>query len=461
MHRARKTVAATACAVVAALVLSACSGGGASSGQAGQQPVHGSGQGAQKVTLRYALWDANQVPAYQACIDEFQKQNPNIEVKIEQVGWGDYWNNLQTSMVAGNAPDVFTNHLAKYPEFVTKGQIVDIEPLVQRDKVDISIYMGDLAKLWTKDGKRYGLPKDWDTIAIAYNPDMFAKAGIDPKVTETWTWNPDDGGTFGEVIAKLTLDKNGNNALSPNFDKNNVVQYGFIPAGTLGAYGQTEWSWLAYTTGFKTVDAPWATKYNYDDPRLAKTIQWLADLANVKKQAVPFTDVASLGAVALFGNGKGAMTSVGSWQIGDVLKANPKAKFARLPIGPQGRKSMFNGLADSIWTGTKHKEEAWQLVKFLASPTCQNIVGKHDVVFPAIKSGVEERLKAAQAKGVDVSAFTKQAEEPGGTFLFPITDHASEINTIMAEVMDQIALGKAKAADVLPQANAKVNALFK
>jgi hypothetical protein len=33
--------------------------------------------------------------------------------------------------------------------------------------------------------------------------------------------------------------------------------------------------------------------------------------------------------------------------------------------GPDGRKSMFNGLADSIWIGSKHKAEAWKWVKFL------------------------------------------------------------------------------------------------
>src|SRR5689334_1764566 len=43
------------------------------------------------VTIRYQLWEAAQQPAYQACADAFTKQNPNITVKIEQLGWADYW----------------------------------------------------------------------------------------------------------------------------------------------------------------------------------------------------------------------------------------------------------------------------------------------------------------------------------------------------------------------------------
>ena len=60
-----------------------------------------------------------------------------------------------------------------------------------------------------RDGKRYGLPKDWDTVSVVYNTDMLKKAGIDPASLKDLTWNPQDGGTFGELIAKLTLDSAG------------------------------------------------------------------------------------------------------------------------------------------------------------------------------------------------------------------------------------------------------------
>ena len=81
------------------------------------------------VTLEYWLWDANQLPAYQQCATDFMAKNPNITVNISQKGWDDYWSGIQNGMIAGNAPDVFTNHLAKYPEFASKGQLVDIQPL--------------------------------------------------------------------------------------------------------------------------------------------------------------------------------------------------------------------------------------------------------------------------------------------------------------------------------------------
>ena len=107
---------------------------------------------------------------------------------------------------------------------------------------------------------------------------------------------------------------------------------------------------------------------------------------------------------------------------------------------------MFNGLADSIWVGTKHPAEAWQWVKYLASQECADTVGDAGVVFPAQQSAVDKALAAYKAKNVDVSAFTNQALDPKGTFLFPVTDHASEITNIMSPAMQSIMLGQADAA---------------
>lgn len=421
----------------------------------------GLAQAQDKVTIRYGLWDTNQVPPYQQCADEFAKANPNIEVKIEQNGWNDYWTGISTGFVSGETPDVFTNHLAKYPEFAQLGQIMDIQPMVDRDKVATDIYYTGLADLWGRDGKRYGLPKDWDTVAVVYNADALKAAGVTVEELNTATWNAQDGGTFGQIIAKLTLDNNGKNGLDAAFDKANVAQYGFTLNGMGGGYGQTEWSMFAVGNGFKFNNGVWGNEYYYDDPKLAETMQWLANLWLVQGYAPALADQTSLGRTSLFQSKKVAMVIDGSWMIGTYLASEFPVGFARLPVGPNGRKSMFNGLADSIFVGTKHPEEAWTWVKFLASQACQDIVGNSGVVFPAIPASADLSLKARSDKGIDVSAFVLQANEKDGTFLFPITDNGAQISTIMNEAMDSIGLGTATAADALKKANDEVNALFK
>ncbi|MGA2614540.1 MAG: sugar ABC transporter substrate-binding protein [Spirochaetia bacterium] len=419
---------------------------------------------ADQVTIRYTLWDANQLPAYQKVADNFMAKNPGIRVEITQMGWGDYWSDLQTSMVAGTAADVFTDHLAKYPEFASKGQLLDIEPMVKADKAPTNIYLTGLADLWTRDGKRFGLPKDWDTIAVVYNKDMAAKAGITDAEMNSMTWNPANGGTFETVLKKFAQDKNGNNGLSTSFDPKNVVRWGTsMDYSNFGAYGQQYWSSFAASTGWKFTDGMYAKKYYYDDPRFIQTMQYFADLSRKKGLIAPYEALSAqnVGSTVLFTSQKIGMILDGSWMIG-FYGGNTEFKvgFARLPIGPVGRRSMFNGLADSIYIKSQHPKEAWQWVKYLGSAEAQNVVGSYGAVFPAIESGVQAANKAYKEKGLDVTAFTAQALEKNGTFLFPITDNASEINSIMQQTFDSIFLGQATAADALKAANAKVNATF-
>jgi multiple sugar transport system substrate-binding protein len=177
--------------------------------------------------INYWLWDNNQLPSYQACAEAFEKKNPDIKIKITQTGWFDYWTALSTAFVSGTAPDVFWDHLFRYPEFIQNNLVVDLAPLIVRDKVPTDLYVSGLVKVWGRNGKQYGLPKDWDTIGIVYNKAMLEKAGIDPKSLWSLEWNPNDGGSFGQAIAKLSVDASGKTGLDKGFDPQSVSQYRF------------------------------------------------------------------------------------------------------------------------------------------------------------------------------------------------------------------------------------------
>ena len=421
------------------------------------------GGSAGAVTLNYWLWDDNQKASYQQCADAFHTADPGITIKITQTAWDQYWQNLTTQLASGQAPDVWTNQGSYYPQFVTAGQILDVQPFVDADKVDLNQYQAGLADLFTKDGKRYGLPKDWDTMALVYNTDQLKKQGVDPAALTDLTWNPADGGTFQEVIAKATVDANGRNGLDPAFDKSKVKTYGFLPEWSDGSQGQNGWGNLAASLGWTYLDKnPWGTRYRYDDPRLAQVIDWYKSL--IAKGYSPALDKAStLSRDALMNAGKGAITITGSWMINSYLGDSAKVKFAfaPLPAGPQGRKSAINGLSDAIWAGTEHKDAAWKWVKFLGSADCQNLVGESGAVFPAIKSASEKALAAHQSKGHDVQPFVDQAQAPDGTFFLPITDHGKEVSQIVQDAIQSVALGQAAPADALKKANDQVNGLFK
>lgn len=411
------------------------------------------------VSIRYTLWDANQLPAYEACAAAFNEANPNIAVEIEQLGWDDYWTGITTGFVSGTAPDVFTDHLAFYPEFAETEQILPLNEFIERDGVDTGIYFPGLLELWQRpDGNQYGLPKDWDTVALTVNDEMLADAGIEPETLSELTWNPQDGGTFEELIAALSVDGDGVRGNEEGFDPSNVATYGFGFVGPGGGNGQTEWSWLAVTNGWQFTNEPvWGTEFYYDDPAFVETIDWIKGV--IEKGYAPPFEVFQTGHNDLFKAGQTATTSLGSWEIGDILAAEFDTTFFPTPVGPSGeRASMFNGLADSISASTDHPDESWEWVKFLASADCQNLVAETGAVFPAIPEATATVLQVRADQGVDVSAFTVHVEE-GTTFTFPIADHVADRDAIMISAMQAIFTGS-DTAETLADATSEVNDLF-
>jgi multiple sugar transport system substrate-binding protein len=413
----------------------------------------------QAAEVKYVLWDSLQIPAYQQCANDFTKKNPGVSIKINQIGWNDYWTALSTGFIAGTAPDVITNHLSKYPEFAKNNLLVDLKPLIDRDKIDTKPFFADLLGVWARENKQYGLPKDWDTVGLIVNLTQAKKAGINLAQLQEMTWNPKDGGSFEKIVAALSFDKNGNNALSPNFDKKQVAVYGYLNPGAGGMAGQTEWSHFAASNGFKFQDKPWAKPYYYDDPKLAETLSWLASLP-AKGLSPSYQNTKSLGADALFVAGKVAIIPQGSWMI-NYFAANAKFDYAWIPLpkGPIGKRAtMLNGLADSIWVGSKVKEDAWKWVKYLASKECQSVVANSGVVFPAINGMAEISIEAQKKRGVDSTAFLTMRNEY--LFLTPIADNGAQVDEIIKTAIESVLLGKQAALPALKLANDKVNRLI-
>ena len=461
MATLRKKLGAVLVGVAAlSLTLTACGGGGDAGGSSGGEEVIDTATVSGEIN--YWLWDNNQLPAYQKCADAFKKANPDATVKISQFGWDDYWAKLTNGFVAGDAPDVFTNHLAKYPEFVTQNQLVPLDATLAKDGFNVDQYQPGLADLWKgPDGKRYGLPKDFDTVALYYNKKLVADGGIAEDSLKTLSWNPKDGGTYEKTIAHLTVDTSGKRGDEPGFDKTKIKVYGLGLDGGAGAgVGQTQWSMYTGSNNWTYTDKnPWGTKYNYDQPAFQETIGWFYSM--IEKGYMPsIPAITGQSSSDLYSAGKYAMITNGSWMINTMFGyKDVETGLAPTPVGPTGKRaSMYNGLADSVWVGAKNKPVAAKWVEFTGSPECQNIVGEAAIVFPAIPAATKKAEAAWRAKKIDVAPFTVQVEEKT-TFLFPITDFASQIEGIMQPAMDAVATGKAQ-PDSFTQANEQVNQLF-
>lgn len=416
------------------------------------------GKDAAPVVVRHLLWDANQRPLYQRCADAFEQLHPQIRVRLRQVGWDDYWSTLSTGFISNTAPDVFTQHLSRFPEFAANGVMLDLQPLRQRDAATEDIYEPGLLAMWRIGQQQLALPLDWDTIALAVNLDLLKAAGIRDADLQRLSWNPRDGGSFAKLIQRLTMDESGRRADEVGFDSRKVRVWGYQNPGHGGMMGQTEWSHFAASAGWSFQTKPWDAQLKYDDPVLAETLSWLATLPKRGWSATP-AQMGRLGADALFLAGRVAMVPSGAWMATHFGRhARFEHAWVPLPIGPSGqRASMRNGLGLAVWSGTARAQAAWQWVRFAGSRECQTLVAQAGLVFPAVR-GLAQEAQAVQARrGLRTSAFLMAAA--GHTFGPPQVPRGAEINDLIGPAIERILSGRAAAEEVLPGVARKARAL--
>ena len=396
---------AIAAAAVASVVTGCSSSSGSSSASTG--------------TINWWTWDDKQAAAYQSCATAFEKANPGTTVKISQYDVSDYFTKLTTGFVAGNAPDAFQDSVQYFPAYAGQNQLMPLDDLIKKTNYNLSQFSVGVNAWKYTDGKQYGLPLDWAATAIYYNQDMLTKAGFTTQEVNSLTWNPTDGGTFDKMVAHLTVDKNGKRGDQPGFDKNHIATYG---VGVLNAddfIGQTTWSTMAATTGWQMGDkSNWPTQFNYDDPRLVKTMDYIKSLATRGfmpgfGQFSSANGQSTVSDVDLLGSGKVALENAGSWEAATFAKLpGVKVGIAPTVLGPDGKRAvMSNSNGNTIWAGTKNPDLTWKWVSYMGSAECQTLAGRSGTFFPSIASAMDASAQAMKAQGVDWSVFTQYQKD--------------------------------------------------
>ncbi len=423
----KKTLKWVAGAAALALTVTACGGGSGGSSDGAAASVGGAAaataSGTASGTVNYWLWDANQLPAYQACADAFHAANPNITVKITQYDWNDYWTKINNGFTSGTGPDVFTDHLSKYPEFVNKQQILSISDALAADKVNTDIYQPGLLSLWkAQDGKIYGLPKDFDTVALFYNEAMATSAGYTPASLAKLSWNSTDGGTFEKAVAHMTIDKSGKRGDQAGFNPKAVKTYGLALEDGSAGNGQTEWSTFTGGTGWTYTDKnPWGTHYNYDQAKFQDTLTWYRSF--ITKGYMPAQDkVIGADTGTQLGAGNYAMTVEGDWNTSSYTALKGvKIGIAPVPMNSAGKRaSMFNGLADSINASTKNQGASIKWVEYTGSAACQDLVAAQSGRLPRHPRSHRQGGRRVQGQGRGHDPVHRPGQEQGD---LPVPDH--------------------------------------
>jgi multiple sugar transport system substrate-binding protein len=410
----RSIFAGLVVAGLTAATLAACSPGG-------------SDDASGDVTVNWWTWSDTQAASYRKCIPAFEEANPGITVEISQYAVDDYFTKLTAGFVAGTAPDAFQNSVPLLGEYAGQGQIMALDDLIEETDYDLSVFDIGLDSWEYTDGKRYGIPLDWAGAAIYFNEDKVTEAGLTAEDVQTMTWNPEDGGTFDDVVARLTVDANGVRGDEPGFDPNNVETYGIGSLASADFNGQTSWNPFVSTLGWRLGgdDVAWPSVLPYNDPDFVATLDYVRTLGD--RGLMPKFGEFSVSGLEQIGSGSVAMIQGGTWDATPATKI-PGVKVGIAPTveGPEGRMMISNSNANNIYAGTKHPDETWKWVTHMGSLECQSIAGADGTFLPSIAAALDAAVQAQAEQGVDMSTFI-EALENGELYPAPPTANGQQI----------------------------------
>lgn len=319
-----------------------------------------------EATISYSIWgDPSEIKNQQAVVDAFHVANPKITVKVTVSDWDTYWDKLQTGIAGGDAPDVFAMDGPLFPDYQSRGVLLDLKPYIDRDGYDLHQLADAAVADFTTPAGQFGLPRDLNVIALFYNKKLFDAASV-AYPDDTWDW-----AKLVEAGHKLTKDTNGDG--KPD-------QWGLY---TETSDMENYWSSLVWQNGGDIL-APDGKSTVLGSDQAVAGIQFLQDLI-WKEKIVP--DPALFAETGdAFEQGKAAMEANGSWLVATDQAAGIDLGIAPLPKGPAGQATSINPTGAVVFSKTKNPDAAWAFVKYLASPPAQTKLMELRASLPANKA---------------------------------------------------------------------------
>jgi multiple sugar transport system substrate-binding protein len=177
-----------------------------------------------------------QVEVEQAVADAFMAANPDIQVTLEVVPFEAARDTLSTEIASGNPPDIVGPVGVSGAE-AFHGLWLDLAPFVETTGYDLTQFDQEAVDFYRAGGEGLvGIPFAVFPSMMYYQPDMFDEAELEYPPHEYGAKYMLDGqevdwdfATHREIARRLTVDVNGNDATSSDFDPDSVTQYGYEP----------------------------------------------------------------------------------------------------------------------------------------------------------------------------------------------------------------------------------------
>ena len=321
---------------------------------------------------------------YKDLIAKFNKENKDIQVKIESIPHDQYETKLRTQAAGKQLPDMFRVWPGTRIEpLVEGGALLSLNPIMDtwKDKIPEGIL-----KNYAIDGEQYAIPANIsETSLIFYNKELIKKAGFDTIP-----------GTYDELkkliqaldAEKITPISLGNKAIWP------------LQSIYLSTIGDR-------FTGSEFLDNALNGKAAFTDDPFIKSLSVIDEMAKLHAFNEDFNTIDEAQARSMFISGEAAMHFAGSWAIGPILEGvedTDNIGVAAFPdFGGTGDLSKIagaagGGIALNSSLSKEKQEAAFTFLKFFYNDDLYQQLMKANIIVPVeveVDDSVPEIWKTA------------------------------------------------------------------
>jgi len=411
--------------LTAAIILTtaACSSSNTPATNGGTSPDQSKGDngGQQEVTIKYTRWASGEEEVnFRAWLDEFEASHPGIKVETDFMPYETYGSKVKTSLISGNVPDVIGFTFSEWVSYIYSDVFVDLNTMPDAKEI-FGQLTEDSVNSFNVEGQQLGAPIGVGRRVPFINKDMFEKAGVPlPSQKEPMT-----AAQLLDMMKKVQAGLEGDQKAANLF-----------PEELLDS--------LALSSGSPMLSAD-GKKVMVNTPEGIKAVQAFGDIMSSEAQ-VPILDTWK----GAYGNpdsalttGKVAIAWTGTWSIPAMKEANVPYMSIPAPIMEGGKVTQVGNLnSHVIPTASKHKEAAWELVKWMVSKEGQLSFGKFSDL-PVHIEALNETQKTLEELDPDGYGGFGAAKES----VIPSAPFPSDFDTLRTGLQSQLAAHKITAQE--------------
>lgn len=370
-----------------------------------------------KTTIKITWWGGDSRHEYtQELLDAYTAENPNVVFETTPAGWEGYFDKLSTQAASGSMPDIVQMDYLYIATYAKNGSLADLSEFIEDGTLDMSNVDESTLKTGEIDGKMAGIVAGTNALAVTYNPDVLAEAGVEAP-TDDWTW--DD---YVELNTKVAESTGKESALT----------------ATIGPFGDMNFFNYYLRQHGETLFKEDGTGLAFDDDGLtADYFQMWADMAeaNVTPDPDEQSQIATLGIESLPIVTNEAGTTL-EWNTypNKVEATNPNLKLALMP-GANENNAMWlkPGMFWSVAESSEVKEECAKFINWMINSEEAN-----DII--------------AAERGVPISSEIREYMVNSGNM--------TQTQTVMFEYVDKVTAIAGECPQADPAGIAEINEAF-